>query len=96
MYGYGALAVFLGLVAAVWIGYNVLRIRRERRRPAHPPATDAYDGNLIIPPPGSSHQHGRHADGSGGHAGHGGGSGGHAGHAGGSSGHAGGSAGGHH
>ena len=86
MYGYGALAVFLGLVAAGWICYNVLRVRRERRRPAYPPATDAYDGNLIIPPPGSSHQHGRHAGGSSGHAGH----------AGGSSGHAGGSAGGHH
>jgi hypothetical protein len=76
--------ICLGVLAALWVSYVVPTVRQERRRPRFGPA-DAYEGNLIVPPPGRGH-HGRssgHGTGVSGHGRHGGGTGGHgAGHGG--------------
>jgi hypothetical protein len=79
-----AILIYLGLLAALWVAYVLRQVRREKRRGAGlAPATDAYEGNLVIPPPGShrrfGHAHGVIGDsGSGGHIAHAGHA--HAGH----------------
>jgi hypothetical protein len=72
-----AILIYLALLAALWVAHVVRQVRREKRRAAGlAPATDAYEGNLVIPPPGTARS--RHAHGVFGHSG----SGGHSGHSG--------------
>lgn len=67
--------ICLGALAALWVSYVVRTVRRERLRPRFGPA-DAYEGNLIVPPPGRGH-HGRSSGQGTGVSGHGGGISGH-------------------
>ena len=91
------LLIYLAVVLVVWAGVAVFRHRRRAGRPSLGDA-DAYEGNLVIPPPGSAatqhrahSSHGGHVPGHGGaqagHGGHIGGHGGLSGHSGGFSGH---------
>jgi hypothetical protein len=79
--------IYLALLAALWVTHVVRQVRREKRRSAGlAPATDAYDGNLVIPPPGTGragHARGVFSHiGSGGYSGHAGHGHGHSAHAG--------------
>lgn len=89
------LLIFLAVVGTVWVIHVVRQVLRERRKPPASGTTDAYDGNLVVPAPGSKH-HGWFGTHSGGHGGYGDGHGGGiSGHGGGFDGH-GGTGGGHH
>ncbi len=75
-----AVLVYLALLAVLWVTHVIRQVRREKRRTAGlAPATDAYEGNLVIPPPGTDRS--RHAHGVLSHSGPGG-PGGHSNHAG--------------
>jgi hypothetical protein len=66
-----AILIYLGLLAALWIAHVIRQVRRQKRRAAGlAPATDAYEGNLVIPPPGTGRP--RHPHGVFGHSGYGG------------------------
>ena len=80
-----SLLVYIGVVVVLWIAYLVRKRWRAGSKPRFGDA-DAYDGNLIIPPPGELHgtATGGHSASHVGHAGHvghtHGPAGGHAGH----------------
>jgi hypothetical protein len=49
-----AILIYLALLAALWVIHCVRQVQRAKRRSAGlAPATDAYEGNLVIPPPGT-------------------------------------------
>ena len=91
------LLIFVAMVAAAWVVHVVRQVLRERRKPPGSGTTDAYEGNLVVPPAGNRHHgwFGTHGGGLSGDSGHGGGISGHGGHNGGHDGH-GGTGGGHH
>jgi hypothetical protein len=72
--------IYLAVVVVAWAGMAAFRGRQRGRRPRLGDR-DAYDGNLIVPPPGSAPPHGR--SGLNGHGLPGGHDGGHIGHTGG-------------
>ena len=53
---YAGLLTYLAVVGAVWAAYLVRKHRRRVSKP-HLEAAEAYEGNLVIVPPG----HGQHA-----------------------------------
>jgi hypothetical protein len=48
---YADLLIYFGVVGAAWVAYLVRRHRREASKP-HRGTADAYEGNLVILPPG--------------------------------------------
>lgn len=45
--------IYLAMLATLWVVHVVRQVRREKRRSAGlAPATDAYEGNLVLPSPG--------------------------------------------
>jgi len=82
------LLIYLAVLAALWVGYNVRKVRRERSKPPGLGTPAPYEDNLLIAPV-SGHRgrfggHGGHVSGSSGHGSHGGhvGHGGHVSHGG--------------
>src|ERR1700685_3098972 len=65
------LLIYLAVLAALWVGYNVRKVRRERNRPPGLSTTAPYDDNLAIFPVGGQHSsHGGHRGRISGHGGH--------------------------
>ena len=87
------LLIYLALVIVIWIAFMARKHRAAGRKPRLGDA-EAYDGNLIIPPPGGRPDNLAGYGSHGSHIGHGGS---HIGHAGQGDGHVGhGAVGGHH
>ncbi len=69
------LVIVLAVFAAGWVLYVIRRVARDRRRQPFG-TSEAYDGNLVVPPPGTN-RHGifsarkmtEHGSGMGDHAG---------------------------
>ncbi len=51
MPGYAEILIYLAVVGAVWAAYRVRTYRRAASKPQRG-AADAYDGNVVILPPG--------------------------------------------
>lgn len=84
MSSYAQLVIYLAVLAALWAGHVVRKVRRERDRPPGLGTPAPYEDNLaIVPVSGHRGRFGGHVSGHGGHGshvshgGHGGGFGGH-------------------
>jgi hypothetical protein len=76
--GHAELVIYLAVLAALWVGYVVRKVRRERDRPPGLGTPAPYQDNLaIVPVSGHRGRFGGHAGGHVSHGGHGGGFGGH-------------------
>jgi hypothetical protein len=70
------LLIYLAVLAALWVGYNIRKVLRERNKPPGRGTPAPYEDNLVIAPV-SGHRgrfggHGGHVSGTSGHGSHGG------------------------
>lgn len=72
MTSHAELLIYLAALAALWVGYNVRKVLRERNKPPGLGTPAPYEDNLVIAPVSEHHgRFGGHVSGPSGHASHG-------------------------